>query len=218
MVTVHVDRPWSFWVNFLDEGSSNEPRCFLRDRKTKISMKTLFLAVLSLVLMQPVRAEPPVVAATEQKVAQGLEPGRYLISCMERLGSGTQVHHGYILTIVKDGKPTIQIPDARFYGGGEIRVQTVMITPGDAGHFILNAHFTASKEVVVIDGSPQSRVPKPEVDKPSKNEVITNSFVLALSFNGESGGGSELKASRFGDGQCYAHLSAHIARLPDPAK
>jgi hypothetical protein len=163
-------------------------------------MKTLFLAVLSLVLMQPVGAEPPVVAATEQKVAQGLEPGRYLISCKQN-GGREAIYRGYLLTIGKDGKQSLEaatIDTSRVFA---THADSVTLTKGKEGDdsFILQAKFTDEY--------------KDEAQPGGKVTSITTTCVLALSFrdNGSLGSGSELRV-----GEEAVNLTATIGRLPDP--
>jgi hypothetical protein len=179
----HEDRPWSFEVNFLDEGSSNGPRSYPRNLKTKSLMKTLFLAVLSLVLIQPVRA---------------LEPGRYLISCKYEGGG---VYRGYLLTIGKDGKQSLEAATSDTRRDSTTRADSVTLTKDkeDDDSFILQAKFTAEDR----------NVPQGE----GKVTSISTTCVLALSFSdcGRVGSGSELRV-----GKHAVNLTATIGRLPDP--
>lgn len=162
-------------------------------------MKTLFLAVLSLVLMQHVGAEPPVVAATEQKAAQGLEPGRYLISCMANYGPA--VYRGYLLTIGKDGKQSLEAATSDNRTDYTTRADSVTLTKDneDDDSFILQAKFADVDKNVAQGGG--------------KVASISTTCVLALSFSnsGRRGSGSELRV-----GEEAVNLTATIGRLPDP--
>ncbi len=148
-------------------------------------MKTLFFAVLSLVLIQPVRA---------------LEPGRYLISCKYD-GEGGGVYRGYLLTIGKDGKQSLEAATFDTRRDSTTRADSVTLTKGkeDDDSFILQAKF------VDEDGN----VPQPG----GKVTSITTTCVLALSFRdcGRFGSGSELRV-----GGKVVNLAATIGRLPDP--
>lgn len=148
-------------------------------------MKTLFLAALSLVLMQPVQA---------------LDPGRYLISCKQDGGSEA-IYRGYLLTIGKDGKQSLEAATIDTSKVFATRADSVTLTNGKEGDdsFILQAKFTDEY--------------KNEAQPDGKVTSITTTCVLALSFrnDGSRGSGSELRV-----GEETVNLTATIGRLPDP--
>lgn len=178
-----------FWGEFSRRGIVEQASLSSRDPKTKSFMKTLFPAVLCLVLMQPVRA---------------LEPGRYLISCKYG-GEGGGVYRGYLLTIGKDDKQSLEAATSDTRRDSTTRADSVTLTKDkeDDDSFILQAKFAdVDKNVAQGEGKVAS---------------ISTTCVLALSFSdsGWLGTGSELRV-----GGKTVNLRATIGRLPDsePAK
>ncbi len=141
-------------------------------------MKTLLLAVLSLVLLQPVRA---------------MEPGRYLVSTLEKTDKHQSLHRSFILTIGKDGKAAVEFANP---SRTTTKIESINVTEDESkGAFILQVKF--------IETEVQNSNLDPKTWKRSR--------LLALVLDYSQGSGSELETN----GGSF-NLEAKMDKLPDP--
>jgi hypothetical protein len=139
-------------------------------------MKTFLLAALSLVLMQPVRA---------------MEPGRYLVSTMEKSEKDKSLHRSFILTIGKDGKVAVELANP---SRTTTKIESINVIEDESKEaFILQVKFI---ETEVTDNPPKT---------------WKRSRLLALALDYSSGEGSELETN----GASF-NLEARMDKLPDP--
>lgn len=142
-------------------------------------MKTLFLAVVSLALMQPVRA---------------MEPGRYLVSTLEKADKYQSLHRSFILAIGKDGKAAVEFANP---SRTTTKIESINVTEDESkGAFILQVKFI------------ETEVQNSNLDP----KTWTRSRLLALVLvDYRNGSGSELGTN--GD---FSNLDAKMDKLPDP--
>jgi hypothetical protein len=132
-----------------------------------------------------------------------LEPGRYLISCQEVTPNGNVPFRGYLLTVLKDADPVLEVAGSGFgLSPGSHTKSIKIIEAKDSKSILIVADFKATHPLPDGTGS----------------AVATHSISLSFNLFG-LGGGAEVAIGRTSGGgsndAAHHHLNATIAKLPD---
>lgn len=122
-----------------------------------------------------------------------MEPGRYLVSTLEKADKYQSLHRSFILTIGKDGKAAVEFANPN---GTTTKIESINVTEDESKEaFILQVKF--------IETEVQANQPEPNTWKRSR--------LLALVLDYSQGSGSELETN----GASF-NLEAKMDKLPDP--